>query len=476
MDIMVISNIFSTQGVVREVTGKAEDMFDRLLSHYVVVSLFLVLFILSLIGVGNARIVSALGLLLCMVGLVQKGILADPWIIIPLIIYNLVNMASFYAVYGNLTDSYGSTQMIFPIIYLLITCLDSRDLLLLKRLCVLWTGFCAGWGIFRFVCGAVIRGGGVRLGGFLGNPNAMGIFLVIGWFALLDLERNREKTPFRLNSLIPYMEPLLLTALALTLSMGSYVSMAAGFLWYLWEERKRSSPADMVSGACMIMAKASLCFGVGLLMYLAASWTGVPASCVPILVYAAAVVFSWKRFQGFLGVHAKAARAMAVFGLVVAGAAVMVRPSAADTFAERLEMMENGFRYLGLNPFLGVGPYQWRLLNLHDGGKYFNTWHIHNTLLHIGVETGWIAMAMMILIVARVFGKKGRGSKAGFLAFCIHNMMDTSFFYMGITALSMMTAAWPGEGGKKEYAFLFRVVFALSAVLFAWNLRCALGG
>lgn len=107
---------------------KMGDMFDHVLDYYIVSCLFIVLFIQSLIGVGDVRTISALGVLLCVVGVVQKDIRADPWIFIPLIIYNLIAIVSFYAVYGNITDGYGSTQMIFPIMYLLMACLDSREL------------------------------------------------------------------------------------------------------------------------------------------------------------------------------------------------------------------------------------------------------------------------------------------------------------------------------------------------------------
>ena len=68
-----------------------------------------------------------------------------------------------------------------------------------------------------------------RMGGVIGNPNAMGIFLVIGWFALryfLEGQEGDEKGQG--HFLLSSMEPILLAALGLTLSMGSFVAMAAG--------------------------------------------------------------------------------------------------------------------------------------------------------------------------------------------------------------------------------------------------------
>ena len=53
---------------------KMGDMFDHVLDYYIVSCLFIVLFILSLIGVGDVRTISALGVLLCVVGLPDQGL------------------------------------------------------------------------------------------------------------------------------------------------------------------------------------------------------------------------------------------------------------------------------------------------------------------------------------------------------------------------------------------------------------------
>ena len=64
---------------------------------------------------------------------------------------------------------------------------------------------------------------------------------------------------------------------------------------------------------------------------------------------------------------------------------LLFRSNAASTFTERFQMMRNGLGYLFREPVLGLGPYQWRYFNMSDGYIYFNTWYIHNSLLHIGV-------------------------------------------------------------------------------------------
>ena len=45
---------------------------DSLIDHYLAVCMLIGLFILSVIGAGDVRVVSMLGLLLCVTGLAQK--------------------------------------------------------------------------------------------------------------------------------------------------------------------------------------------------------------------------------------------------------------------------------------------------------------------------------------------------------------------------------------------------------------------
>ena len=153
---------------------------DRLLDRYIMACLFLSLIILTWVGVGNTAAVSAAGLLLCAAGMGQPAERADMKFFLPLALYNLVSMVSAYAAYGNITDGYASTQMIF-----LMAALSGEEAQLLRRLCVLWTGAAAAACVVQFVFQAVAEGSPRRAEGFLSNPNAMGIFLVLGWFALM---------------------------------------------------------------------------------------------------------------------------------------------------------------------------------------------------------------------------------------------------------------------------------------------------
>lgn len=451
---------------------------DNLIDHYMVICIFMALFIMTWVGVGDIRIVCMLGLILCAAGFSGRSVQTDLWVLIPLVGYDLAGMASSYAAYGNITDGYGSIHLLFPVLYLLMSCLEKREQHLLRQLCAAWAGVTASAGIVSFVFRAVTQGKAARLGGFLGNPNAMGIFLVMGWFLLMNCveeQGKQEEEESAWSSILPYAEPVLLIALALTLSMGSFVAMAAGIITVLAVKcagKKTGSPfQDMVWYACRVLARASLGVGTGMLFYLAAARTNAPWSCLPLLLYAFAVIILWKKYDLFLQEYPKMAAGISVSGILIAAAAVVVRPSSMATFSERLQMMRNGIGYLTAHPLLGVGPYRWRMLNLHDGDIYFNTWHIHNVLIHVGVEFGWAAMVMLILVVIGFFRKKAEPwRKAGFTAFCIHNMMDTGFFYMGITTFAMTAFGNPCEKGKRLGNRALKIFFGVSAVLFAYHL------
>lgn len=455
---------------------------DHLIDHYIVVCIFMALFILTWVGVGDVAVVGILGLILCVAGCSRESAQVDLWVLVSLIGYDLASMASSYAAYGNITDGYASMHMIFPVLYLLMACLERQELMLLRQLCAVWAGVTAAAGILQFVFHAVVQGTAARLGGFLGNPNAMGIFLVLGWFALMGCLEDAEtaeggKGSRHVNQIIALlsMEPILLIALALTLSMGSFVAMAAGILTLLliriFGKGGRLSLREAAGSACRILARASLGVGTGMLLYLAAARTSVPWVCLPLLLYVLAVMVLWKKYSLFLEVYPKMAAVLSGFGLLVAAAAVFVRPSSLATFSERLEMIRNGIGYLTVHPLFGVGPYQWRMLNLYDGDTYFNTWHIHNVPIHVGVEFGWIAMVMLLAVAAGFFRKKAEPwRKAGFTAFCVHNMMDTGFFYLGITTLAMTAFGDPGERGRKLGRRALRIFYGVSAVLFAYHI------
>lgn len=438
-----------------------------LLDRYVAAAVLLTLPPLTLLGVGDVAAVSLLGLLLCGMGLAQPRFAqVDPWLLGSLFVYVLACMASSLRVYGDISEGYGVLHAVFPLLCLLSACVEERDRRLLRDGCLLWTGAVGALGVLQYVFQAVTQGRVGRMSGLLGNPNAMGIFLVLGW----TLTADRGEGPNE-ESRWPLLEPLLLMSAAMTLSMGSFLAMAAGVAALLWERRRTASRRETVWYACRILAKAGLGMGTGLLIYLAAARTGTPWACLLPLLYGVALMALWRNLERFLEARPRMAALMAGLGLLVALAAVAARPSAVSTFAERLEMMGSGLHYLTADPLFGVGAFQWRLLDRYDGGKYFNTWHIHNIPLHVGVEMGWLAMASLLLAGLRMLTRRqAPAERALMAAFLLHSLIDTSFFYLGITALVLTATGGPREGGRRLSGRGTKLLFVLLALPFAWGL------
>lgn len=443
--------------------NRIKKSYDYLMGHYLAALLILSLITLTLGGVGNAAVVSVMGAALCLAGCMQgEAVTVDLQVLLPLLVFDVFSMASSLRACGTIAEGFAPTQTIFTVLYLIMAYIDDEERLFLRRLCVVWAGSVAALGIVQFTFKAMTARVG-RLSGLLGNPNAFGIFLVVGWFALKTGEKERGSS----NRL----EPIILAALAMTLSMGSFLSMAAGLLLFFLISWREEGLRKALSSICQTLARAVVGMGVGLLFYVASWKTGVPWLCVLLALYLLAAALDWKVFSAFLQDCPLAAAALTAAGFTVAGGAVLLRPSATATFAERIEMMKSSMRYLLTDPLFGVGPYRWRLLDYNDGGIYFNTWHIHNLFLHIGVELGLAAMASLVLVTLRHFLKRGEpAAKCGSAAFLFHCMMDTGFFYEAIPSLTLLTAGRPRAGGQRLNVLLSRTVFALLEAVFFYDL------
>ena len=74
-------------------------------------------------------------------------------------------------------------------------------------------------------------------------------------------------------------------------------------------------------------------------------------------------------------------------------------------------------------------------------------------------------LAMLVIVIVRHFRKTGAPGAAAFL---VHNLMDTSFFYCGITSLTLVSAGEPQKGGRTLGIDATRAVCVLLAAHFAW--------
>lgn len=161
---------------------------------------------------------------------------------------------------------------------------------------------------------------------------------------------------------------------------------------------------------------------------------------------------------------------LSVLSLLFAVMLIIIRPSFTATFAERLDMMKNGVSYFKVNPIFGIGPSNWRQLNLYDSDMYFNVNHIHNAFIHVGAEQGLIAMAMLVVLAFRCLIKnKCLYARADWAAFIFHNMVDAAFFNIKITSLAIMSGGEPAQGGKRLNAFTTKIMFGVFAAILAYN-------
>ena len=396
---------------------------------------------LTVSGIGSRRVVGLAGCVLCAVLFGRSGARWAPWALAPLLGYALCSALSSLRTYGDVFHGFFNTQMIFPLLYVAAAYLKAEERLLLRRCLALWAGFVAALGALEFAAAAQ-TGQIARLETLLGNPNALGAFLVLSWFLLRACAPAAEESG-PLPSLLRRIEPLLLTALALTLSMGSFLALLVGVAAELLQLARRRGWRAAAEAALLLAAKGVLGMGPGFLLYFSAVLADVPQMAYAALPYLLALAHLWPELERFLAKRRALCIAAACGGLALALTAVLLRGNAPSTFLERLQMMQNGLLYLWKDPLLGVGPYRWRALNLADGGYYFNTWHIHNAFLHVGVELGVPAMLFLLASVGRGL-RRGGAALPGLVAFTAHNCIDVSFFYPGITALALLAAAEPG--------------------------------
>lgn len=435
----------------------------QLKNPYLTIILFLTFFIFTFIGAGNIIVVSFMGICLCLLGLLQGSVKVDLWIFMPLFLYNLISLISGYRIYGNTIIGFSSTQFIFPLIYLLVSYLQKNERYILQILCSLWVGIIAFLGIGEFVVEA-FYGNASRISGLLGNPNAMGAILVMGWFSIKScLFKIEDGSIFK--RILNFFESIILIALSLTLSIGSFGALGIGVI--VMSLYGKQSFLYLLGQLSTII----LSFACGLLLYIAGSYTNWFGLVVVILIYIC--LFSWYRekLNKCLSKYSVLPIVLCLAGILGLGILVILRPNAFATLSERIAMIKDGFQYLWIHPILGIGPYQWRIYNLHSGGQYFNTWHIHNIFVHVAVELGIIAFFMLLMIVVRHFMKKEDMAQRGaFIATFVHNLMDTSFFYIATVPFLIMISHQDDHYTKSLNKFTTRIIFCLLLFLFSWNL------
>lgn len=434
--------------------------YDR----YIVLCLFLSFPILFIYGIKMPSISAALGMAFCILGFLKGSVKVDLWIFIPLVIYNILSVVSSYVLNQDIFEGYASSQVMLPVIYLLAAHLDDRDLKLLRRMLVILAGITALFGICEFLYTAMTNGA-IRLAGIMGNPNALGIFMAISYFALMSCVPESGKS----RRFWICLEPVFLIIMALTMSMGSLTALAVGMLVLMISKFRKEGFRNAFFRACKMTAKAVMGLGLGFLLYITAVRTEIPVICIPILIYIVFFILSWEAFGEFLENYKRMSVLIAFLSLFLVIVALIIRPNSVETLVERFEMMKSGIHYMSGNPVLGVGPYNWRQLNFMDSDKYFNVNHIHNAFIHAGAELGIPAMLMLIAAAVRIFiKKKSTACRASGAAFVFHNMIDAVFFNIKITLFALMAISEPREDGKILSPTVSKIIFAIFGVIYTY--------
>lgn len=436
---------------------------ERSLSALVIV-LFAALVVLTLIGIGTRMYISLIGIAICIACLFRKEVRIDWWIFLPLVAYVGMNMVSSYVAYGSILFGYGTLHLVFVTLYAASCCLRISEANLLRLLAVLWAALAAAIGIVAFVVLAFMTSP-TRLDFVIGSPNSLGIFLVLSWFALQSCRM--AKMDSRLLRFVERLEPVILLALGVTLSMGSIAALLIGLVVLGFSYgRSEHSAKEGALYVAKLLPKMLLSVATGVLMYMAAERAEAPILCTVILVYLVVMMLLWKRFTAFLANNTKMAIVLSVVALLCIPLFIFMRPSALATFGERLAMMQNGISYLLVDPIVGLGPMQWRGYNLIDSDMYFNTNHIHNAYIHVGVEFGLIAMIALIVITVRVFIKRYKQAQHGEdAAMLAHMLTDTGFFYVGVVGTFILTAGGSESPAKALSKIATKVLFAALAIL-----------
>ena len=447
-------------------------------NHIFVILLSFTFFIFSFYGIGNATVSAVIGILLCATGFIQGEVKTDLCMLGFILAGVLLCGISSFRTYGNFQEGYTGVFALYPVLYMILSYLNNEDGKLLRRICILWSEIIAGCGILEFLYKS-FESSAYRIGGIIGNPNAMGIFLVVSWLILLR-DRKENDGDNRMTRVISLLSPLLLAALTLTLSMGSFLSLCIGMTVYFFQERKENgekrSFAEMVKMIIPVTAEMSLYIGTGILLFVAERKTDFSWTVLLPAVYLIFLCFFQRNIRAFFEKHAGYAGIFTGAGIAGGFIAISLRQSAAETFTERLEMMRNGLGYFFQHPLTGVGSYQWRRLNFNDGDKYFNTWHIHNIPIHFAAELGIFAVIILIAIFVHAMMKKeNRRARPAFGAFICHNLMDTSFMYFSVTSLLLFASHCITGNEKKISNLAARCFYLIFGIYFVYSLFFSAG-
>lgn len=398
--------------------------------------------ILTTIGDFNSGlIVGVLALALSTNLLDSKSIelMVDLHILIPLGILYIVGMISLLYNVNEVIFGFTTDWLLLPVVYILVCSLGSNDMKRIKFFAILWVELITLFGLVQYVLAYLVNHEGGRFGGVFGNANAMGILLVFEWFLLKS--KDLEDLGYKFH----IAEPLILVCLAMTLSMGSFVSFGVALLIFCKKSNKdiRSVLLYFCNTVCKLLSPLL----VGLLFYTSTRPNMSDWAIILPLVAFIGLLLIWNQINNIIYVTSlKYAPLVLLVGVCATALFIWFRPSATATFTERIDMMASGFKYLFKNPLLGIGQFNWRSLDLSDGGTYYNTWYIHNVFLHLAVESGLLCLLSLVWVIVRFFkvqwnNYKGVAEMCAVCTLVIHSFVDVALFRICIPCLILITCS-----------------------------------
>ncbi|MGE5405754.1 MAG: O-antigen ligase family protein, partial [Candidatus Saccharibacteria bacterium] len=280
------------------------------------------------------------------------------------------------------------------------------------------------------------RGNGsslLRIAGPFQYANTMGIFTAVFW--IVGFRWDEQAKSSWAKSAVNILQSVLLASALLTMSRGSYIVLAAGWLLYLLSHGGRKTLNHTLTsllGAAVLSLLTVRHSGLGLFggfvivamsfyiyhRYLQAPRIQAPLALVS-LCSAALLLASWNTFVSRIGT-------------ISAGA---------HTFRDRLAYWGTGLTILKAHPF-GVGSGGWQdLYPQYQSFAYINE-TLHNGYLQLALELGWPVLAIFI-----VFGCLGSYliikereldiPAIAFIMLAIHAFVDFDWSFSGIWMLTL---------------------------------------
>lgn len=479
--------------VAKEERSTVQDRKMPISQYVAFVTVVASLVALTLMGPGNVMVTMIVAFVVCVVGVFQKDARFSWNVVLAWLVLCILGFVSNYIHLGTLL--YGYVPLLFSCvpIYMLSRCLDQKLSHLLLGVFAIWCGIVATYAIGTFVVESV-DGRTFRVSVLNIGTNVLGIFFAMGWFGAMSYQMQIARSyagndiPFaqalkvccgvmgqsegckstnvsRFDKGVSYAVtvcmPLLLSAMALTLSVGSFIALFSGVVFlaaYLYHVDK-GSLKDYVQIGVSWVSQIVLGVAPGAFLFIAAASGNFPIIALDI-VFLIAFCLIWPIVLRAVSSTCKISYVACAFVPVAGAALAFLRPNAFATFAERIEMMGSGISYMGDSPLTGIGSYAWRHMDASDGGTFFNSTYIHNGFIHFGVEIGILAMIVLVILAALCFARRTKLAQQGAkFAFLVHILFDVSLFSPSAIAALICTSVTVDDKSQSNDVFVSRVMF-----------------